>query len=458
MYSHEAYVAANRFGYGADNQTMLNIGNMPREWLVSQLSPYALPSHEWTSLTALQQFDVYQQEKKQAKKQEELRLKQNPDEKMVADKPIKPFKKLSAKAEGLTLDTILHSIKTTQPFKARLLDFFSNHFSVSTTNQKMRLLAPTLEREAILPNINGSFSDMLIAVESHPAMLIYLNNNNSVGPNSNIAKKRKNKGLNENLAREILELHTLGVGAGYTQHDVTQLAKALTGWSVGGANQNQKSGFRFRRPAHEPGDRLILDNNYVNDVKTNGQARSILQMLAEHPNTAIHLCTKLATHFISDTPPDSVISAMVTIWRSTKGHLPAVLKQMIMHDDSWTIEAQKFKTPRDLVISACRACAITKTRPSLMKMLAILGQEPFLSGSPAGYSDKSIAWTGANPLMTRIEWANHFAGQVKGAPIEIAKLALGPILTQHTQQHIVRAESKRQALTLLLMSPEFQRR
>lgn len=453
MSSIDAYIAANRFGYGANQQTILDINGSPKEWLIAQLKPYNIPMHPWTSLIARQQAQAYQQQRKAAKKQ----LKEN-TESMMSMAPEISIKEISAQSDALGLDTFLHSISTAQPLQARLLDFFSNHFSVSISNRETRLLAPTLEREAILPRLTGSFNEMLLAVETHPAMLRYLNNDVSIGPNSIVGKKRKKKGLNENLAREILELHTLGVTGGYSQQDVTEFAKAITGLTIGNTKRNEHPGFIFHKGTHEPGDRLVLGKRFAADDKTMGQAQAILEMLASHPSTALHICTKLAKHFISDNPDPAIIDSMNKAWKKTSGHIPAVVEQLIIHPSSWVAAPAKFKTPRDLVISACRVCELSETKPSLVKMLAILGQALFGAGSPAGYSDESLAWSGPNPLMTRIEWANHFAGQVKLAPIDIARHALGPLLSERTEQHIKRAESKRQAIALLLMSPEFQRR
>jgi uncharacterized protein (DUF1800 family) len=453
MSSVEAYIAANRFGYGASQNTISTINGSPKDWLIAQLKPYDLPVHPWTSLIARQQAEAYRQQQKATKKQQKESTAA-----MMSMTPEISIKDISNQSDALGLDTFLHSISTAQPLQARLLDFFSNHFSVSITNRETRLLAPTLEREAILPHLTGSFTEMLLAVETHPAMLLYLNNNVSVGPNSRVGKRRKKKGLNENLAREILELHTLGVNGGYSQQDVTEFAKAITGLTIGNTKRNESPGFVFRKATHEPGERTILGVHYAANDVTMGQAQAILKMLANHPSTATHICTKLAQHFISDNPDPKSVERMVRAWHKTSGHIPSVVKELILHPTSWLPAASKFKTPRDLVISACRACELSETKPSLPKMLAILGQAPFSAGSPAGYSDESLAWSGPNPLMTRIEWANHFAGQVKLSPMHIAQHSIGPLLSEHTQQHIERAESKRQAIALLLMSPEFQRR
>jgi uncharacterized protein (DUF1800 family) len=453
MSSVEAYIAANRFGYGANQQTIMDINGAPKEWLIAQLKPYKLPVHPWTSLIARQQIGIFQQQRQAEKK----RLQGNV-EPTISMAPEISIKEMSAQSDALGLDTFMHSVFTAQPLQARLLDFFSNHFSVSISNRETRLLAPTLEREAILPWLTGSFTEMLLAVETHPAMLRYLNNDVSVGPNSVVGKKRNKKGLNENLAREILELHTLGVTGGYSQQDVTEFAKAITGLTIGNTKRNEHPGFVFRKATHEPGSRQVLGVRFAADDKTMGQAKAILEMLANHPTTALHVCTKLAKHFISDNPDPAIINSMHKAWVKTSGDIPSVVEQLIVHPSSWAAASMKFKTPRDLIISACRACDLSDTKPSLPKMLAILGQALFSSGSPAGYPDDSQAWSGPNPLMTRIEWANHFAGQVKLAPIDIARNALGPLLNKHTEQHIKTAESKRQAIALFLMSPEFQRR
>jgi len=476
MSSEYSYIAMNRFSYGADKSSvkMLNKSkslSSAQSWLLQQLKPYKMPPASWDSAKAINGYFHFKTQEKQAKAAIDKQPQMMDDEanSMLMQNYKKTRRAYVDSAKELAQQTALANINSQQPLQARLLDFFSNHFSVSRANLPITLLAPTLEVEAIAPNLSEHFSDMLQAVTQHPAMLLYLNNERSTGPNSKIAERQrkkkqdKTKGLNENLAREILELHTLGVGSGYTQDDVIELAKAITGWSVGLLQRKEAPGFYFRQYANEPGARTVLGRSYKTSTG-NRQGLAILKDLAEHPATAKHLSAKLAAHFISDKPSPDLVDSMQAAWLETKGHIPSVIKALIQHPDSWKITAQKLKTPREFVVSACRACGVSKPSPNLYNTLEVLGHGLFNSGSPAGYPDDQEAWLGASALNSRIEWANHFASVVtkrkgdNGEPIELANFALGPLLSANTLEYLKGAESKQQALTLLLMSPDFQRR
>lgn len=451
MQNVSQYIAFNRFGYGATPSLSSAVIDTPQEWLIKQLQPYEIKHNNWNSEIALRHIFSYQKEKKAVSK---------------AKDPVKAQEKLTDlrksaqnQSKKLTHDIIQQAITTTLPLQARLHDFFANHFSVSNTNSYMRALSPTLECEAIAPHLTGSFADMLVAVTQHPAMLYYLNNESSIGPNSKIGLRRKKRGLNENLGREILELHTLGVNADYTQKDVQSLSKALTGWTIGGKKPNEPLGFLFKKNAHEPGNKALLGKTYpAAKNNTHEQAENMLVDLALHEETAKHVSYKLAKHFISDQPPADLVNKMSARWLSTKGHIPSVMKVMIAHPLSWSTKAQKFKTPREFLISICRACQLEATKPNFVKTLVILGQAPYASGSPAGFGDSTQDWASASAMMNRIEWAEHIAGQVNTMPLDAAKIALGNLISPLTAAQIRRAESKRQSLALLFMSPEFLRR
>lgn len=464
MSNTHAFIAAHRFGYGANEKTIGQIKDKPQQWLLNQLSDENIAKElktlniGWNSQVAAQQLKIYRQQKKQEKNRPanaESNMVANAQSNMMASSN-STKKAMNKQISRAVNRTVIHSISSPSPFYWRLVDFFSNHFSVSANGPNMRALAPTLEIEAIAPNISGHFSDMLQAVESHPGMLLYLNNEQSIGPNSRMGKRSKGKkGLNENLAREILELHTLGVSAGYDQADVTELARAITGWGVN-AKDEGTNGFSFRKGLHEPGSRDVFGKIY----KEGGveQGVQILKDLAENPKTAEYVSRKLARHFISDEPSEELVHEMVKIWLKTKGHLPQVIAVMVKDSSSWLEEQQKFKTPREFVISACRTCGIKRLKPDFSKSLSILGQQPFAAGSPAGYKDVQEYWAGPRAMMGRIEWAEHVSKFVKKKPMQLAKNALGPLMQKRTELSISRAESKQQAVTLFLMSPEFQKR
>jgi uncharacterized protein (DUF1800 family) len=250
-------------------------------------------------------------------------------------------KGITESVQGAVAQTIYQAIISDNAFFWRLVDFFSNHFSVSAANLNARASAPTMEIEAIAVHLSGSFSEMLETVETHPTMLNYLNNVYSIGPNSKNAKKsKKGKGLNENLAREILELHTLGVNGGYLQADVTELAKAITGWRIVSVRRQDPSGFKFRKNAHERGHRTVLNNTY--SAGNDSQGKAISFDLANHPSTANFVSSKLVKHFIADEPPQQIVDEMAKVWMRSKGYLPSVLKVMIQHPLSWKQQAEKF--------------------------------------------------------------------------------------------------------------------
>jgi len=361
--------------------------------------------------------------------------------------------------DGLFSDSLDLSITTDTPFSIRLFDFFSNHFSVSGSNQVLAVVAPILEREAIAPNLFGQFADLLIAVEQHPAMLMYLNNEKSVGPNSYLGKR--SRGLNENLAREILELHTLGRNGGYSLADIRQLAMAISGWSFVGEKEVEDSGFKFRSRGHEPGTRKILGKVYSENGQAQGEA--VLRDLARHEKTAQSISYKLAQHLIADQPPQQLVAAMTKTWTKTEGNIKAVVTTLIKHPQSWQSQAQKFKTPREFVVSACRAVNHSKvTDQSILKIalrgLSSMGQKPFAAGSPAGYSQLNRDWMGSDALMKRIDWVNLLGRRSRQDPKSVVNRIFDTQLSPLTVRSLAGAESRAQGLTLLLLSPEFQRR
>ncbi len=449
----KAVIAANRFGYGARPNEIKRASKDPEAWLISHLQPVHFNNKLPDSASLIPKVKEIQMQRK--------KNKGTNDKKSAANKDFR--KTLIA----LSADGIQQAIHSENSISWRLLDFFSNHFSVSANGAILKALAPTLEREAIAPNLLGNFENMLLAVTMHPAMLIYLNNEQSFGPNSRLGKKR-GKGLNENLAREILELHTLGVNGGYSQQDVTELAKAITGWSVANPKKEKGSGFKFRAYGHEPGDRILLGKKYNsksvqrrknNSVKDVEQGAKMLLDLARHPATAKFICNKLAHHFISDNPDPELVNKLIKTWQASNGNIREVMITMIRSDESWHETAEKFKTPRDFVISTFRALGRKNVKhQQLLSSLDRLGQQPFNAGSPAGFSDEQMSWDGSSALMKRIDWSVLIEGYQKKGIKKVMANTLSTAVSDHTLQMVNRAESLKQAYTLLLMSPEFQRR
>jgi len=450
----EAVIATNRFGMGARFTEIDDARHSPKDWLIGSLAPIARPDNAATSVEMLHLWDRFQKQKKA--------LKNNPTLKSSLTEPIiPPYEQLRLNS-GLIVQ---RAIKSASSINWRLLDFFSNHFSVSANSKKMRLLAPTLDWEAIAPNLMGSFSDMLISVASHPTMLLYLDNDRSTGPNSIYGEKKK-LGINENLAREIFELHTLGVKGKYSQKDIIELAKAITGWSIPqkpeefkGLNKGQNAYF-YRTNTHEPGNRYILKKYYFDAINNNEQGKNILRDLGNHPSTASHVCTKLARHFTNDDPSPILIKKMKKTWLKSNGNIQAVMVTLIESNLAWEKDAVKFKSPREFLISVYRAANIKATKGKLLyQNLEKLGQLPYHAGSPAGYGDILSSWDAPNALLNRIEWTENLSNRLrKHNALDLAQTSLSNRINKHTLEIIQQAESQQQAIALLFMSPDFMYR
>lgn len=343
------------------------------------------------------------------------------------------------------------AIATPNPFRERLVWFWANHFTVSQRGG-VAPLAGAYVRDAIRPHATGKFRDMLLAVIRHPAMLLYLDNAGSTGPNSK-AGLRLGHGLNENLARECLELHTLSPASGYTQADVTGLARLLTGWSV---ERRDGPGFRFRPNLHEPGAKTLLGRNFPDGEEGGRQA---LLFLADHPATHRHLATKLVRHFVADTPPPDAVRRIEAVLQDSGGDLRAASLEIIRLPGAWTPLA-KLRTPQELVLATLRGAALPpERRPPMNAIVAGLGQTMFGAPFPIGWPDTAADWAGPEAMMRRIDWAYGFAGRPElPEPDAFAEMLLGELRSPATAAAMQRAGSRRDAITLLLASPEFQRR
>lgn len=338
-------------------------------------------------------------------------------------------------------------------FVERLVWFWSNHFCVAA--DKIGALAGPYERDAIRPYVLGRFADMLQAVESHPAMLIYLDNSTSIGPNS-LAGLREGEGLNENLGREILELHTMGVRSGYTQTDVTTLAKIITGWTVMPFGQPRGGEFRFDGDRHEPGPQTVLGKTYADDGVEQG--RAVLRDIARHPATAQHIATKLARHFVADQPPQSLIDKLAKSFIDTDGNLKELAATLVSAPESWEQPRNKLKTPAEWIAASLRVTGVQPMINGVIEAQRVLGQPLWVPAAPNGFSDDSANWM--NGLPQRLDIAGQFSARAADRlePIRLIDVALGPLASSDTRQTISFAGSRQQALTLLLLAPEFQRR
>ena len=471
------YLAANRFGLGRrwDDPA---IGD-PKDWLTRQLGAFdpapaaiaALPNRE-----AIAAAYINYREDRQAMREAADRP-MNEEEKGM-DPELRRLSRSEIRrhyvdAAGARL---ANAVATPTPFPERLTYFWANHFAVSADKITMIGFTGNYEFEAIRPNIMGTFADLLIAAVRHPAMLLYLDQAQSFGPGSPVAQraqrrqKKANLGLNENLAREILELHTLGVRTGYTQADVTAFAKALTGLTVAGLGRG--AGQRLMpadaRPGdtvfidllHEPGAQTILGKRY--DDAGARQAEAVLRDLAVQPATAKHIAAKLARHFTSDEPPAALDDRLSTDFLKTGGDLPSLYRVLIASPEPWAATPAMFKSPWDWTVSMLRALETPGLgeRQNIAAMFAQLGQPLWRPGSPKGYDDMVATWAGSAALMQRVELASRIAGRIgdRADARILAPLVLADALTPDVRQAIARADSPGQGIAMLFASPAFLRR
>lgn len=349
-----------------------------------------------------------------------------------------------------------HVVTTRTPVYERWVQFWSNHLTVSATKAAVAGLVWAFENEAIRPHAQGRFPDMLKAAVLHPAMLLYLDNAQSIGPDSP-AGQRRARGLNENLARELLELHTLGVNGGYTQTDVTEAARILTGWTVRPEDGGQGV---FVARQHQPGRKTVLGTTYPEGPEALDQ---LLANLCQHPACAAWVARKLVTHFVTDTPPPALVDAVAKRFVSTEGDMGALWDTLFGHDLAWRPEhPPKFKRPEELVLSAHRQLQLPmgdgRAFDLLTQEVQAMGQPMGRVPSPQGWADTTSHWLSPDALFKRVAWAGRFA-QVHTERTDVrglARMAMGPDLQATTREQVDRAESGAQAMALWLSSPDFQ--
>jgi uncharacterized protein (DUF1800 family) len=458
----QAAVALNRFGF----IPKAGMPSDPRAVLLAELAnPTAgqIANHELPSVgEAARATFAFRQERKderlekaatpRADKADEAKSGMAPDAKpdMAKQAPGVPQQIYLQEAR---FDTALSA---EIGFVERLVWFWSNHFCVSADKGPVRSLCGAFEREAIRPHVRGKFADMLLAVETHPAMLLYLDNAQSIGPHS-FAGQRRGKGINENLAREIMELHTVGVRSGYSQADVTSFAKVITGWSIVPPREERGGVFMFNERLHEPGVERIMGYDY--DDRGFEQGRAVLLALARSPATAKHIASKLARHFVADEPPPSLIDRLAKRFSDTDGDLTEVSRLLVTAPEAWDAPPTKLRRPSEWLVNSLRALNLTPpdVRP-ILQAQNMLGEPLWRPPAPNGFSDESAPWM--DGLAQRLDIANNLSRRVGEFidPDAVASRALGPLLSKETKQTIALAESRPQAIALLLMAPEFQRR
>ena len=393
--------ALNRFGLGARPGERFRVSD-PRAWLRAQLdgAPVLAGTPAASEIAdALQAFRAAQQGERE---------RQQARRRIIG----------IALAEQRT--ALLQRVVTDRPFVERLVAFWSNHLCVSTEAKiPVAALAGRYEREAIRPHVLGRFEDMVLASAKHPAMLIYLDNVQSIGPGSRAARgprqRRQQRGLNENYARELLELHTLGVDGGYTQRDVTELARLLTGWTLSGFGPRGGSGdiaFEFQPLLHEPGEKTVVGATYREGV---GEGERAIRALCRHPSTAKFVATKLVAHFVSDTPPADAVERVAAVFRESGGDLRRVSLALVDLPAAWAVgDDRKFRTPQEWIVATLRAFRAREIGDPVVQALRQLRHPLWAPASPKGFGDTRREWADPDSLMNRAELARSMARRVGG--------------------------------------------
>lgn len=482
--SSAAAIALNRFGFGA--RAGESAPADPKDWLTAQLTrfeprPPAIAAAPNRDVVAGHLADYLEAQRMMRQQRQAAAPAMVPGTPPPDAAPKPPMQALRQEQRRQNRDDYLAlagarattALTSPTPFAERLTHFWANHFAVSVDKNTVLGLAGLLEFEAIRPNLMGKFSDMVLAVEQHPAMLLYLDQAQSIGPDSPFgariaARGQRRAGLNENLAREIMELHTLGVRTGYTQADVTEFARALTGWTVTGVGRgpgarllgvaDNPGQFAFLPAVHQPGTRNIVGKSYPQDGEV--QARAVILDLCANPATATHIATKLARHFAGDTPPPALVQRLAANFQRTGGDLPSLYRTLIDSPEIWAMPEAKFKSPWDWLISSSRAIGLNQLPgQQVTGLMQQLGQPVWKPGSPAGYDDLDASWAGPDAIFRRVELAERLAARAPQLDARaLAPQLLPGALTPATAQAIARADSPAQATALLLVAPEFMRR
>ncbi len=464
---HVRALAAHRFGLG--EATLDTVAGDPAAWLAGQIGPAdAQTGPELAdAATGLRRIVQFQQGRRAGRPGDTRSAEQSFGDHFRA------LVQADVRARLVTAAT------STRPFAERLALFWANHFTVSMAKASARGLVGAFEREAIRPHIAGRFDALLAAAVRHPAMLRYLDNDQSAGPGSRLVQRLQRQprgdgepgprlsGLNENLAREILELHTLGVdgGAPFTQADVTAFARVLTGWRVPLRDFQTDTPppgaavSRFEPAWHEPGAKTVLGRRHAEGPQA---LDGVLHDLSRHPSTARFIARKLARHFVADDPPPALVARLASTFERSEGDLPAVYADLLRAPQAWAPQPAKLKSPEEFIVSSARllrlGAAAFARQPD--GGAAQLGQRLQSAPSPAGWPDRADEWLGPDAVWKRVEWATRVAERV-GRQVDaraLAEASLGPLLSDGTRRQIERAVDGPQALALLLLAPEFQRR
>ncbi|GGY55679.1 DUF1800 domain-containing protein [Parvularcula lutaonensis] len=455
MTSKAAFIAAHRFGLGPRPGELKTIAKDPQGWVAAQIGPVPLPK-------SFERFPS----------SEEITTKLS----LSGQETRKTFKQeLRKQQRAEDLETMRVKVTTNRPFAERMVAFWANHFSVTAGRAMTKDLVHAYEREAIRPYVFGSFNELAFSAITHPGMVEYLDNGNSFGPNSPIGKRRKAK-INENLARETLELYTLGVNGGYTQEDVEELAKILTGWGLMSPQMARvKNRFADKFPnqefsrrigygeyfplVHEPGPKTVLGKTYEEEGPQ--ELRRVVDDLAAHPSTATFIATKLCRHFVDDNPPLIAVNKIANVFMQTNGDLAQVSLALVQLEEAWLEPLPKAKSPHDFAVATFRALqADNAEAPILLPGMNIMGQKLHSAPSPQGWPDEETAWFNPASLMRRIEWSRQISKKLgKGwNPRNVLEQTIGPVASEEIRQVVRGAPSSTDAIAFVLASREFQRR
>lgn len=471
-----AALAIQRFGLGARPGEQREVARDPRGWLAAQLVPERELPAPFDELPSTGDdawaFFGWLIETGMAARRAKRRGRPVPDAMASLEATFHP------RYERALAARFQVAAATDAPFRERLVHFWSGHFVISAARPVTLALPPSFERDVVRPHVMGRFEDMLLASTKHPGMLLYLDNERNLGPRSQEAREPRRRlfrlpidpptGLNENLAREVLELHTLGVHGGYTQADVTRFAKVLSGWRIRvrpffRGLYDAEDLTRFDADSHEPGPQTVLGKVYPQAGVEQGE--SVLRDLARHPSTAAFVSTKLARHFVADVPPPALVDRLATVFRETGGDLAALSRALIESPEAWAVPPNKLRRPEELLLAASRALPeVAADGAALHRILREMGQLPYWAPSPAGFADRESEWSGGDAVWKRLAWAQDLGRRGAAGfhdPVAVVARAddvLGAALRPATRVAVARADDAAQALALLLASPEFQRR
>ena len=486
-----AAIAAHRFGFGPRPGELRVIAGDPRGWVKGQIGRQAAPPPAIAALPPAEDDllafgrwlvrrrmnngnagRLEERAERQGISREELQRLS------IEEDFVENFRARVTRAVGARVEA---AIASDQPVHERLVHFWSNHFTVSTAKPGAIALPPSFERDAIRPHVGGRFADMLVASTKHPGMIVYLDNWLSIGPNSAAAHNPRRArrlpgggrptGINENLGREILELHTLGVNGGYGQADVAALAAIITGWtyerprlrdlfSTDVASRSGPQLFEFDEHAHEPGPKTLLNRTYPQTGLAQGEAA--LADLARHPATARFIAAKLCRHYIADQAPPGAIARVAHAFTRSEGDLRQTMEALVDSPEAWETPLAKFKQPEDYAIGLLRAANLRTLPPGAgIAALGAMGQRPYSAPGPDGWADIADAWLTADLVWKRLEFAQAYSARIASAdvnPVELGQACLGPLMSDDTRTAVSRAESPAQGLALLFGAPEMQRR